>query len=275
MGPLIIKELARRGHHLTIFNRETSMPSLPKDAVFVHGDREQGFTDVKGKFDVVIDTCAYRGTHTKNALENLKFDFYLHVSTVAAYQKTEIFPITEDAPIGIWPCWGDYNKGKIECEETLAASGRLYATIRPVYIIGAKNHIPREQFIYQKLCRGETIVAPGNGQALIQFAFVQDVARAIATIAEQKARGAWNCAGDEIISLKGLVEAMATITKTVPKIKYNPATDSANHDEAEFPFANEHMICSNAKIKTLGTTFTPLLEGLRADYESYYKKLCM
>lgn len=55
------------------------------------------------------------------------------------------------------------------------------------------------------------------------------------------------------------------------RLQFNPKTDGEKHDENEFPFANETLLCSNLKIKQLGVTFTPLLVGLKRDYESYYK----
>jgi nucleoside-diphosphate-sugar epimerase len=208
-------------------------------------------------------------------LRELKFDYYLHVSTVAVYQKSEQFPLNEKSSLGTWPCWGDYNVGKVASEQAVRATNIPHAIIRPVYILGTENHVPREEFMYRKIAHEEKIMLPGNGQAIVQFTFVDDVVNAMVQLVEKKTGGAFNCAGDELITLKGLVEMMAEIVGGRAHITYNPATDGIYHNETEFPFANEHMVCSNAKIKRLGVTFTPLEEGLRADYESYYKNLCI
>ena len=56
-----------------------------------------------------------------------------------------------------------------------------------------------------------------------------------------------------------------------PIIKFNPDADGDNHDENEFPFANETFYCTNDKLKKLGIKFTPLIKGLKEDYENYYK----
>ena len=112
---------------------------------------------------------------------------------------------------------------------------------------------------------------PGNGQALAQFVFAKDVAESIALLAEKKIKGAFNCSGDEAITLLGIVKEMANIVGVQPKIKYNWDSDGDKFNEAEFPFANENFFCNNEKLKKLGVKFTPLLKGLKEDYESYYK----
>ena len=55
-------------------------------------------------------------------------------------------------------------------------------------------------------------------------------------------------------------------------LKYNSKTDGAHWNEDEFPFANESFIYDNSKLKKLGIKLTPLLKGLKNDYETYYKK---
>ena len=56
-----------------------------------------------------------------------------------------------------------------------------------------------------------------------------------------------------------------------PKLRYNPEADSDKFDISEFPFANAHLLCDNAKLKNMGVVFTSLQKDLREDYESYYR----
>jgi nucleoside-diphosphate-sugar epimerase len=272
VGPVLVKQLLSNGHHVTIFNRGQIQSEYPESVTFIRGDRNDGFS-IKSHFDVVIDTCAYNGAHTKTALHDLSYDFFIHFGTVASYKKSEIFPLTEDSHSGDWPFMGEYNKGKVECELELEASGRKYASIRPDYILGPHNYLDREHFIYSRIHRGQPLVLPGNGQALCQFVFAQDVAAIMVMLAEGQITGAFNCSSDEAITLKGLTEYMAELVGKKPIIRYNPTADGENHDESEFPFANENLLCSNQKLKDLGFTFTPLLEGLKSDFNSYYKGL--
>ena len=270
VGPVLIDKLLEKHHTLTVFNRGQHTTEYPSTVSFVQGDRNGGF-NLKQHFDVVIDMCAYTGAQTKTALEQLSYDFFIHFGTAAAYAKSQLFPLTENSAIGEWPAWGDYNKGKVECEQALLGSGKKYASIRPVYILGAGNYLDRESFIYKRANAGETITLPGNGQAVSSFVFVQDVADILVMLAEKQLTGAFNCACDDVLTLQGLVEEEAKLVGKQPIIAYNHDADGAHHNEDEFPFANENFICGSQKLQDLGFTFTPLLAGLKADFESYYR----
>ena len=271
IGPRLLDILIKNKHDITVFNKGSIRTRYEKKVRFVKGDRRKEFP-FRERFDAVIDTCAYRGEDTASAINQIECDFFLHIGTVAVYQKSEIFPLTEHSPIGTWPLWGEYNKGKIECEHILKTSGISYAILRPVYILGPKNYIDRERFIYAKLAKKETVVLPGNGQSLIQFVHVDDVARSLALIAEKKGEGAYNCVSDEAVTLKGLVELMAEISGQKARIAFDAAKDGVGFNEREFPFANETMVCSNEKIKkALNMHFMNLREWLKIDYENYYK----
>jgi len=270
IGPLLIDEFVGRGDEVAVFNRGRIRSEYDEGVRFIRGDRDEGFPAL-GHFDVIVDTCAYRGEQTKRTIEELRFDFFIHIGTAASYKQTEIFPIREDFPLGDWLVWGSYGEGKLECEKVLASGKVKFAVIRPVYILGPNNYCDRERFIYSRIKRGDPIILPGNGEAVIQFVFAEDVAKSIALIADNKIAGAFNCAGDEAITLKGFVEEMGRIMHLEPKLRYNPETDSDRFDINEFPFANANLLCDNAKLKKLGATFAPLLDSLQEDYESYYR----
>ena len=155
----------------------------------------------------------------------------------------------------------------------LEKSGVKYVSMRPVYILGPNNYIDREKFIYSKIKNSETITLPGNGEAMVQFVFVKEVAESIVLLATRKLQGAFNCAGDEAITLNGLVNEMGKIIGKNPVIKHNASTDGSNWNDNEFPFGNENFFCDNSKIKNLGIKFTPLLSGLKSDFKNYYKNV--
>lgn len=273
VGPLIIDILCRHKHKITVFNRGTLKEKYPKNVAFIQGDRNKGF-NIKERFDAIVDMCAYTGDQTKRVLDELKFDYLIHFSTIAAYKKTKIFPISEDFKIGIWPEWGSYNRGKVECEKVLSKSKVKYGTIRPVYILGPKNYCDRENFIYSRIKKGQPLLLPGNGQGIAQFVFVDEVAKIIVMLVEKTITGAFNVSGNEIISLTGLVEEMGKIVGKKPIIKFNPNNIGANFNESEFPFDNESFVVSNEKIKKiLNFKFISLLTGLHRDYKSYYQKI--
>ena len=273
VGPILVQLLIDNNHAVTLFNRGKVTKNYPEGVEFIQGDRDDGFAEVTEHYDTVIDMCAYNGLQTKTALDQLSYDHFIHFGSVASYKKAEVFPLTEESETGYWPFMGEYSKGKVECEEVLAASDKHYATIRPDYILGPDNYIARESFIYDRIDSGTPLVLPGNGQAICQFVFATDVAAILVKIAEGQLTGAFNCSGDEMITFKGLVEQMAALVGKEPIIRYNAATDGEKHNEDEFPFANENMISSNQKLKALGFSFTPLFEGLKKDFEGHYKGL--
>jgi len=272
VGPYIVSKLLTRNHKITVFNRGQIQSNYDKEINFIKGDRDNKF-GIDEHFDIVIDTSAYTGSQTEKAIKQLDFDFFINFGTAASYKKTEIFPLDETSQIGEWSIWGDYNRGKVECEQVLKNNGINSATIRPVYILGPKNYVDRENFIYSRIKKSIPIKLPGNGQALVQFVFANDVAESIILIAEKKLSGAFNCASDEVITLQGLVEEMAKIVGNESVIEFNKNTDGQNFNEEEFPFANENFICKNEKLKSLGINFTPLLKGLKNDYDSFYKNV--
>lgn len=272
VGPLLVFKLLKKGHKITIFNRGKIKSSYEKEIRFIQGNRNDGF-NIKDNFDVVIDMCAYNGLHTERAINELNFDFYINFGTAASYKKTDKFPLSEDSPLGSWPLWSSYNKGKVECEEVLKQKKINYATIRPVYILGANNYMNREKFIYSKIKDKSPIILPGDGKAKIQFVFAEDVANSIVILTERTVKGEFNCCGNKIITLKKLVEEMGKIVGIKPILKFNSSADGEKFDENEFPFANENFFCTNKKIKDLGMRFTPLVKGLKQDYESYYKRI--
>ncbi|VVC03555.1 GDP-L-fucose synthase [Candidatus Bilamarchaeum dharawalense] len=271
VGPLLVENLLKKKHNITLFNRG-HVRSNYTAINFIQGDRNNGFP-LNKHFDIVIDMCAYAGSQTKAAIQQIDFDFFIHFSSAAAYKKTNTFPLTEESELGVWPLWGEYNLGKVECENVLQESGIKFASIRPVYILGPNNYCDREHFIYSRIKSNVPITLPGDGQALVQFVFAKEVANSLSLLAEEKVQGAFNCVGDDRISLQNLVEEMGKIVGKKPMLSFNPSADGKNFNQDEFPFANETFLCSNKKLKSLGIKFTPLLKGLEEDYKKYYSKL--
>ncbi len=271
VGPLLVERLLKKEHRVTLFNRGIYQSTYSK-VRFIQGDRNNGFS-IPERFDAVIDMCAYTAKQTKTALRELHFDFYINFGTAAVYKKTNTFPLTEETEIGPWPLWRAYNKGKVACEKVLQKSDVRYASLRPVYILGKNNYMDREHFIYLHLKDKKPLILPGDGTAKIQFVFAQDVATALVLLAEKKVSGAFNCCGNEVVSLTEFVRILGKIVGVKPLIKYNKHTEGTQHSEKEFPFANETFYCTNNKLKELGIHFTSLVKGLKQDYEEYYKSI--
>lgn len=272
VGPYLLDLLLQDDNEITIFNRGNFSTNYT-NAKFIQGDRNSGFSALSGlHFDTVYDTCSYNGNQTKLLVDQVDFDFLVHFGTMASYEYTNLFPVKENQPQGIWPTMGDYGKGKAECEFLLASSGKKFASLRPTYVLGPKNYCDRENFIYKKLVDGETIKIPGNGSCLTQFVFANEVANCLYLLGKNKISGVYNCGGDEYISLIDLVREMAKISGTEAKIEIDMEHDGSNLDEALFPFSNENFIIDNQLIKkTLNISFESLLPRLKKDWREYYQ----
>lgn len=271
MGPKIIEHFLMNKHLVTVFNRGSHIAKLPLDKInFIKGNREIGF-GIKERFDAVVDICAYNGIHTGRALKELSFDYFLHISTVAVYKKPTILPLQEDtSPIGPWPEWGSYGAGKLESENVLAQSGARYGVLRPVYVLGPHNNCDRERFIYNNIKRRQKLFLPANGETVAQFTFVENIAEATVLLVQKQKAGIFNCCGDEIITMRGLVTKMAEIVEEKPLLEFNCGINSCS-EKNTFPFADISFVCDNTKIKSLGLKFTPLLDGLKRDFINHYK----
>lgn len=271
VGPLLLDLLQNDDCELTVFNRGTLDTDYGK-ATHIRGDRTKNFAALQGQhFDVVYDMCAYSAADTQKLLDEVDFDFLVHFGSVASYASPTTFPIKEDHPQGEW-FWGTYGSGKAACEATLDRSGKPFASLRPTYVLGANNYVDREHFIYKRVKTGQPIKIPGNGRALTQFVFVDEVAKALYLLGTKKLRGAFNCVGDDYITLVELVEQMAQIAGGKANVVFDPQHDRGEWDDDIFPFANENFLFDNAKLKAAGLQFAPLLSRLRQDWTDFYSK---
>ena len=271
VGPHLLKLLQQDDSEITVFNRGNHKMDYGT-STYVKGDRLKDLSKVSNRdFDVVYDMCAYNGKHTQTMLDSIKFDFLVHFGTVASYTIPISYPVKETQPQGE-SIWGDYGKGKAECEIVLANAGIKYTSIRPTYILGARNYVNRENFIYKGLLTNTEFLVPGNGRALTQFVFVDEVAQSLYLAGKNKVEGAFNCAGDEYVTLITLLTEMGEIVGKKPIIEFDMKHDREKWDDEIFPFANDNFIFDNNKIKQeLGIKFTPLLDSLKKDWEDYYK----
>jgi 2'-hydroxyisoflavone reductase len=271
VGPHLLKLLQNDNCDITVFNRGNNALDYGS-ATYVQGDRNKDFGLLADeKFDVVYDMCAYTAEDTQKVIDEVNFDFLAHFGSVASYLESELYPIREDYPQGA-SYWGSYGSNKAECEKVLEASKIKYVSLRPTYILGEKNYVDRENFIYKKLLAEEELMVPGDGRALVQFVFVDEVAKSLYLLGKNRVEGAYNCVNDDYITLKGLLAEMGKLVGKEPNIVNDFEHDLEEWDDEIFPFANAHMIYSNATLKqAIDIKFTPLLDHLRQDWENYYK----
>lgn len=287
LGPALINKLIEEHCEITVFNRGNNYGNaLPHQAIHLKGDRR----DIKTleilsqkKYDLIYDFCCFNKTDAINLLANIQPTAHIVLlSTAAVYKKPRIYPLTEESELGEWNSFGDYGTQKVDAENefmSFAKKNGLKLTIfRPVYLLGINNYFDRENYFFSRIANGDPILTPGRGNALIQFAFLEETALAFKVVPEQQKDQIeiLNIAGNEYISVEDFILLCAAIAKKRPRI-VELDTESVDLKEEHFyddfyPFPNLTFIASNQKISTkYGIKFQSLVDGLR-DIYFYWKK---
>ena len=268
-GKLIVEQLYKGGHDLTVVNRTGTAPI---DCKIIKCDRNNG-PDLRRAlgsraFDCIVDMCLYNLQQAEISLPIFKdiAEKYIFISSVAVYQKSETFPIDETFPVGKWPLFGDYGIEKSKVEQYIASlEGISYVILRPTYVIGKNNHHNREGYYFDKITKGEPIDLENHGDAIVSFVFVEDLANIVVIFvnSDKGIKETYNICNDNYTTLKGFIDKIST---TVNKpVTYNCVDKVVS-------FKNEHCFFSNVKIRNhVGYTFKTLEEGLAEIYEYNYK----
>lgn len=284
IGLAVVRRFARLGWEVTVSDRGTRPDSVyPVATRVIHGDRDDpaAWDALRAsEYDCVVDTCAYRPDQTALALQALgdRVGRFLHGSTGAVYEPPDVFPIAETQPLGHWPLWGTYGEMKRRCDELLLETYARHAfpavIVRPPYGLGPGNYARREAHVWDLVSRGQRVAVPDDGDALIQFVLVDELAEVfvgLATCVAGVDGEAFHCGGDEYWTLKGFVRASSRLVGVGPR--FTPVREyvRAPYDlNGFFPFPNENCLLDNRKLKArLGFSFRPLEEGLEEVFAWY------
>ena len=145
IGPHVVRELAAKGHDVTIFHRGQHEPPLPPQVRHVHGD----FADFASHADalrrlepeVVLDMVPFRAEDAQRVLAFAgvarravvlsSCDVYLAYGRLVRTEPGEPLPVplTEDSPLRTKPSLGGENYNKPAVEKIAASDPRLPCTI--------------------------------------------------------------------------------------------------------------------------------------------------
>lgn len=286
VGPPLISKLLANGNHITIFCRGSNYGYKPDPKIkIIKGDRENE-TDLQKiypqKYDLVFDMCCYSRQHADDLLAALRgnFNHLVFFSTAAVYKKPLLLPLFENSKLGKWPSFGDYGTRKSQAEKAYIAfaeqNNKKLTIFRPVYLLGKDNYFDRENYYFSRILSNRPILIPGNGNALIQFAFLEETVEAFFVCSQKQKKQVeiLNIGGDKYISLKNFVYLCGEIAGQKPKLIHldmqeNQLDEERFYDEL-YPFPNVSLILSNYKIKNnYNIEFTDLQKGLQEIYNHW------
>lgn len=206
LGRHIVQAAQRRGHHLTLFNRGRTDPSLFPDVEQRRGDRDRDLSALEeGRWDAVVDTSGYFPRQVEATSELLagRTERYLFVSSISAYAETARPGLDEDAPTAVLDdptveeiTTATYGALKAACEEILRSRFRDGAlVVRPGLIVGPDDPTDRFTYWVARLARGGSILAPAPPERPVQLIDVRDLADWMIHLLEERRTGTFNAVG--------------------------------------------------------------------------------
>jgi nucleoside-diphosphate-sugar epimerase len=285
MGVATVERLLERGHDVTLYNRGTRAGMWPGRVRELRGDRADpsALAQLAGEdFDGVVDFCAYTGRDVQALLAvQGHVPRHVHVSSGTVYRLDRRLPSPEATPYGPAELWGEYARGKIECEQVLRAkraATTATTAIRLPWVLGPRNYADREAFVLNRLLDGEQVLLPGDGKALQQFVSAAQVAHSLAAILERFDEGwrAFNIASPGSVSLEGFVRVCAVVAGVEPRFRRVGGGPTGTGGavfamaNAIFPFPNESYLLDltasvEAAIAPPPTTLDRMIEDALED----------
>lgn len=263
----VAEYFVQKGEQVYVINRN-SRPQV--DGVhLINCDRMELGDKLKGeKFDVVLDVATYTEEQMCSFLDALSdFDDYIFISSSAVYPETNIQPFTEEQECGANSIWGDYGVNKLKAERLLQKRVENAYILRPPYFYGVYENLHREAFAFDCAEEGRPFYIPQNGDMKMQFFNVSDLCRFIdILLAKHPNDRIFNVGNKDAVTVK---EWARLCYKAVGKEVEFKSVDSTVCQRDYFPFYDYEYVLDVTKQSKLMPDTTPLLDGLKSEYEWY------
>lgn len=212
LGRHIVEQLLAAGHVVTLFNRGISPDPLPAAVERLRGDRDAGAAGLAAlagrRWDTCIDASGYTPAqlHASTAALHAHVAHYVYISAVMVYGDPATGPVSETQPRlppaadDVQEITGDtYGPLKVRCEDIVQAAfaGRC-SVLRPQTVVGPHDPSGRCAYWLQRVERGGTMLAPGDGSDHLQVIDVLDLARFVVRVVEQPLCETFNLAGPRV-----------------------------------------------------------------------------
>jgi nucleoside-diphosphate-sugar epimerase len=271
------------GYEITVLNRGrfalgfSNVEELRCDRRDIDGMKKL----LRGRsFDAVVDFCAYEPGDISLVFSALNQGIgrYVFLSTASVYEISPYFPKTESSPLVeaeradpasryVWKKLGL----ELELERACNKNGASFTILRPSFIYGPFNYIPREAFYFERIAKDMGIHVPEPCLALFQVVYVEDVAEAVILCLgnEKAAGGVYNLAAPEILGYPSYMETLRQISDK-PFRTVSIPVEKVHTLKIPLPFPLEsHELCSGLKIeRELGLAYTPFMAGMKTSYEA-------
>ena len=208
VGRHIVRTAIDRKHHVTLFNRGQTNPSLFPEVEKLVGDRDGDLAPLRERsWDVVIDTCGYvpRIVHKSTRVLSNHTDLYIFISTISVFASFEKEGLSEDDPVGsladekVEDITGDtYGPLKALCENAVQEDVPGKALIiRPGLIVGPYDPTDRFTYWVRRCTQSGDILAPAPPEQSVQFIDARDLASWTLDMIEAGHTGIFNATGPE------------------------------------------------------------------------------
>ena len=276
IGRHLVTELLDAGYEVTLLNRgnhDNPFAGHPDVGQF-RGDRTSGATLDEANETVepslVVDCVAYYPGEVRMATRAFSdVDAYVYISSGSAYGPDHI--PKREGETALEPCSDDqavddshatYGPRKAEGDRAVfeaAEAGVRAMSVRPTIVYGRYDYTGRFNYWIDRVRERERVLVPGDGTNIHHLVAVENVARAIRTVAEEGTAGeAYNVGDHEVLTLGGVVDAIADaldanidlVTASERELRRGSDGDLS---PTEFPLYNPTPhILSTEKLKTLG-----------------------
>ena len=280
IGYLMLSELIKEGHNITIFNRQLRIPPapFPKSTRLIKGDRNRP-QDLERLFnqsyDAIIDISGYNPNQVELIIKKYssKIGQYIFISTTSVYKTPCPNPMTEESSRIFLK--NTYGGDKALAEDLLLDYKQVFPVtiFRPQGVIGPYNtHIAG--LVFYRIINKFPVLIGKNANVRSNHLFVFDLIRTVTlSIGNPKAFGKiYNVAGDDKVTLTELINLCGKICLVGPTTKNKEII--LKYKDIDFADKNRHFdffaawpefnsICSNSLVKKeLKIKFTGLRESL-------------
>jgi 2'-hydroxyisoflavone reductase len=293
IGRHLVSELLDSGYEVTLFNRgkhDDPFADHP-DVSHVKGDRKSSAALKEARDEVeptvVVDTVAYFPGEVRAATSVFSdVEAYVFISSGAAYGPDEIpkregetalRPCSESEAVDDSP--ETYGARKAEGDRAVFAAaeeGVNAMSVRPTIVYGPHDYTGRFDYWVERVRAGERVVVPGDGTNIHHLVSVQNVARAIRTVAENGHAGeAYNVGDRRVLTLGNVVGTIASAVGTTLGVVTASRRELAPADllPTDFPLYNpQPHLLSTEKLADIGwdpiDPADAIAETVAAEYES-------